>query len=47
MTELVIGSLFILGIALVYFLFKKVKYNRNRKIPFSDTLKSNNLKTKE
>ena len=47
MTELVIGSLFILGIALIYFLYKKVKYSRNRKVPFSDTLKSNNFKTKE
>lgn len=47
MAELVIGSLIIVGIALIYILFKKIKYSRNRKIPFSDTLKSNNLKTKE
>ena len=47
MTELVIGSLCILGIALVYLVYKKVKYDKNSKIPFSDTLKSNNLKTKE
>lgn len=45
MIELLTSSLLIIGLALIYWYIRK--YTKNRKMPFSDTLNSNNTETKE